>query len=131
LSAKDESSKSEKKESGKSRSANDKRQRELDSAEAAANKQSGDWIKQMIQQHIASQINDSDILAEGEEDHPLRGLPLPLTLSQGYANLLLGQKHVQSEKELENEQQREEEQARIVTENKVHRQRQLQLQRQQ
>lgn len=131
LSAKDESSKSEKKESGKSRSANDKRQRQLDSAEAAANKQSGDWIKQMIQQHIASQINDSDILAEGEEDHPLRGLPLPLTLSQGYANLLLGQKHVESEKELENMQQREEEQARIVTENKVHRQRQLQLQRQQ
>jgi hypothetical protein len=97
----------------------------------------GDWIKQMTLQHIQQAAQGA--LAGGEaldsfydeEDHPLRGLPLPTAIGAAYASHLQTQRAQGLDEEAALHQQLQELQEKIVSENKVFRQRQLQLQRQQ
>lgn len=97
----------------------------------------GDWIKQMTLQHIQQVAQDARAGGEtlgsfyDEEDHPLRGLPLPTAISTAYAGHLQTQKAQGLDEEAALHQQLQELQEKIVSENKVFRQRQLQLQRQQ
>lgn len=97
----------------------------------------GDWIKQMTLQHIQQVAQGA--LAGGEalgsfydeDDHPLRGLPLPSAIGAAYAGHLQTQRAQGLDEEAALHQQLQELQEKIVSENKVFRQRQLQLQRQQ